>query len=156
MTRLKSSMNVSSLQESLTVNWEDNTGCASRLSSINLRLWPDGLKTRAIDEADSSNTSDIIEPITYDSIKKSRCLVQLPHINENYFALTLTPYRSQDRESYNAYCRYEIGWKKLDKCRKYVLEMETQYSSEVTGPQSSHIFFTSDDKPDGGLDFFNS
>ena len=66
MTRLKSSMNVSSLQESLTVNWEDNTGCASRLSSINLKLWPDGLKTGSeTDGADSSNASYIIEPIRY-------------------------------------------------------------------------------------------
>lgn len=43
MTRMESLMSVSALHDSLVLNWEDNSGCASRLTSINIRLWPDGI-----------------------------------------------------------------------------------------------------------------
>lgn len=139
MTRLESLMSVSALFDSLALNWEDNSGCASRLTSINLRLWPDGAlpskkqgtaagQVKSLD-SDTSNE----QPITY-TIPRS-CLKLVPN-DENPFSMTLSS------SSNHSSCRH-VQWEPLDKCRKYVLQMESQYSSSWTGPSSFQTIFTS-------------
>lgn len=129
MTRLKSLMTVSVQFDSLELSWEDNSGCAPRLTSVNLKLWPDGILPKEGDDISFLKTA--IKPINY-IIPKS-CLEQAPR-DGNIFSVTLSSNHSS--------CS-QVQWKSLDKCRKYVLEMESQYSSAWTGPSSSKTIFTS-------------
>lgn len=125
MTQLESSINVSVLFDSLALNWEDNSGCTSRLTSVNLRLWPDELKTASI------------EPISY-KIPRS-CLKHARLGGNNLFSVTLSSSSSSSN------CR-QIQFKPFDKCRKYLFEMESQYSYSTylwTGPPFSQTIFTS-------------
>jgi len=124
MTQSESSINVSVLFDSLALNWEDNSGCTSCLTSINLRLWPDELKTASI------------EPISY-KIPRS-CLKHTLLDGNNLFSVTLSSSSSSPN------CR-QIQFKPLDKCRKYLFEMESQYSYSSTlwtGPAFSQTIFT--------------
>lgn len=138
MTRLESLMSVSALFDSLALNWEDNSGCASRLTSISLRLWPDGaLPSKKQGTAGQVKSLDldasIEQPITY--IIPRSCLKLVPN-DGNLFSLTLSS------SSNHSTCRH-VQWEPLDKCRKYVLQMESQYSSSWTGPSSFQTIFTS-------------
>ncbi len=138
-------MNASILFDSMTLNWEDLSGCASRLTSIKLRLWLDGVvPLGSANVTDDQNQSESW-PITYNI--EQRCLNRPVPQNRNIFSVTLNPFR----DSYYSYCHNQIGWIPLDKCRKYAVEMESQYSSAWSGPPSSQILFTSGDKPDGDL-----
>jgi len=130
MTRLKSLMTVSVQFDSLALSWEDNSGCAPRLTSVNLKLWPDGIVPQEEDDTTLLKTA-IMKPIIY-AIPKS-CLGQVPR-DGNIFSVTLSSNHSS--------CS-QVQWKSLNKCRKYVLEMESQYSSAWTGPSSSKTIFTS-------------
>ncbi len=129
MTRLKSLMTVSVQFDSLALSWEDNSGCAPRLTSVNLKLWPDGIVPKEGEDITLLKTA--INPINY-VIPKS-CLEQVPR-DGNIFSVTLSSNHSS--------CS-QVQWKSLNKCRKYVLEMESQYSSAWTGPSSSKTIFTS-------------
>jgi len=141
VTRLEPSMNASILFDSMTLSWEDLSGCASRLTSINIRLWPDGVMpskkgiTDDITDKDqviNSPKSTIDDPIIY-NIPRS-CLKQFP-VDGNIFSMTLSSSRP---------CLHVIRWIPLDKCRKYALEIQAQYSSSSwTGPTISQIVFTS-------------
>ena len=140
MTRMESLMSVSALFDSLSLNWEDNSGCASRLTSINIQLWPDGVLplkrqkgfTLQHDQSRESLKPEAAnEPISY--VIPRICLKQVPR-DGNLFSLTLSSNHSS--------CPHVL-WNSLDKCRKYVLEMESQYSSSWTGPSSSQTIFTS-------------
>jgi len=134
MTRLESSMNVSVAFDSLELNWEDNSGCASRLTSISLRLWPDGVTSS--NQNGSLKTSATIEPISY---KIPRNCFKSRLGGNNMFSIRL-PHSDHQLPS----CIQHVQWKLLDKCRKYLFEMESQYSSAWTGPSSSlTIFITS-------------
>ena len=132
MTRMESLMSVSALLDSLVLNWEDNSGCASRLTSINIRLWPDGILPIGAKKAgiDRSLKSEI-QPIYYNIPRN--CLKQIPR-DGNLFSVTLSSNHSS--------C-LNIPWETLDKCRKYVIDMESTYSSSWTGPSSSQTIFTS-------------
>jgi len=138
LTRMGSLVSVSAFSDSLALNWEDNSGCASRLTSVNLRLWPDGVlplkkgNSEDDEQLDSFKTVQLLQPITY-IIPKS-CLRQVPR-DGNLFSMTLSSNRSSS-------CNYDL-WQPLHKCRKYILEMESQYSSSWTGPSSFQTIFTS-------------
>ncbi len=138
MTRLESLMSVSALFDSLALNWEDNSGCASRLTSISLKLWSDGAlpvssKKKNSDHQVKSLDTSIEQPITY-NIPRS-CLKLVPN-DGNLFSMTLSS------SSNHSSCRH-VQWEPLDKCRKYILQMESQYSSSWTGPSSFQTIFTS-------------
>ena len=119
---LQSLINVSATPDSLVLNWEDNTGCASWLTSVNLRLWSDGV----VPTSDNDNT---LVPVNNLHIPRS-CL-KLNNDGKNLFSITL---------SANEDC--PVQWISLDKCRKYKLEMKSQYSSKWTGPKVFQEFFT--------------
>lgn len=141
-------MNVSALVDSLALDWEDNSSCASHLTSINLRLWLDGVMIPNKNENENSNqdqalTSSIIEPIIY-RIPSSCLLKQVPSDGRNRFSLNLS--------SENSCSNYV--WKPLEKCRKYTLEMESQYSSAWNGPPSMQTVFISSVTPDHGYSKF--
>ena len=120
---LKSLISASALSGSLILNWEDNTGCASRLTSIRLRLWPDGV-VPLVKEED-------LKPANSLNIPRS-CLQLTNDGKQDLFSVIL---------SANHSCR--ISWKQLDNCRKYKLEMESQYSSTWNGPTFALEMFTS-------------
>ena len=128
MTRLKSLVTVSVQFDSLALGWEENSGCAPRLTSVNLKLWPDEIVPKEGDDITLLKTA--IKPTNY-IIPKS-CLEQVPR-GGNIFSVILSTNHSS--------CS-QVQWKSLDKCRKYVLEMESQYSSTWTGPSSSKTIFT--------------
>lgn len=128
MTRLESLMSVSTQFDSLALSWEDNSGCASRLTSINLRLWPDGILPP---KQGYTKLTTTIEPINY-NIPRS-CLEQVGR-DGNLFSVTLSSNHSSSACS-------NFTWQSLDKCRKYMFEMESKYSSAWIGPSSSQTIF---------------
>jgi len=128
---MESLMSVSALFDSLSLNWEDNSGCASRLTSISLKLWPDGVMPSKVGKDVTGIITTAIDPITY--IIPRNCLKQVPR-DGNLFSLTLS--------SNHSTCTH-VPWQTLDKCRKYVLEIQFQYSSAWNGPASSQTIFTS-------------
>jgi len=136
MTRLESSMNVTGVFDSLRLDWEDNSGCVSRLTSLTLRLWPDGILPMdlgsGIDASDQGlpSKTSAAEPITY--IVPRSCMKQVPR-DGNVFSSTLS--------SNNSTCPH-VTWQPLDKCRKYIIEVVSQYSSAWNGPSSSQTFFS--------------
>ncbi|EFX72247.1 hypothetical protein DAPPUDRAFT_227615 [Daphnia pulex] len=101
---------------SLVFNWEDNSGCAPQLTSFNLKIFRDGI-------------ADKEKAITTISVPRS-CL-QHSRKNENLFSLELPA----DRQT----C--PIDWKPLDTCRKYRLDVSSQYSN-WNSPSSSWEIFT--------------
>ncbi|XP_046456998.1 uncharacterized protein LOC124204036 isoform X2 [Daphnia pulex] len=101
---------------SLVFNWEDNSGCAPQLTSFNLKIFRDGI-------------ADKEKAITTISVPRS-CLQHLRK-NENLFSLELPA----DRQT----C--PIDWKPLDTCRKYRLDVSSQYSA-WNSPSSSWEIFT--------------
>lgn len=135
-------MSTSILFDSMTLSWENLSGCASHMASINIRLWPDGVvpsKKRIADDIIDKNQvikspkSAIDDPIIY-NIPRS-CLKQVPR-DGNIFSMTLSSSKP---------CLHVIRWIPLDKCRKYALEVQqAQYSSSSwTGPAISQIVFVS-------------
>jgi len=142
MTRLKAFVNASALVDSLTLSWEDNSGCASRLTSINLRLWADGvmvpykLGNGNSDRDHEALKTSVIEPIIY-RIPSTCLFKQEPHERNLLFVILSSGYSCGN------------VWKPLDKCRKYTLEMESQYSSAWNGPKYKQTVFTSSMTPDG-------
>ncbi len=129
--------------DAFKLEWVDNSVCSSRLTSINLKLWPDGVipSKNGTDGDDYRNRVESLksetfaEPITY-NIPIS-CLKS--YYRENNFLMTL----GDIRRFYYPYRECSaVEWKPLDKCRKYVIEMESQYSSTWTGPTSLLTIFT--------------
>ena len=100
---------------SMKLNWEDRSGCAAQLSSITLTIYEDDLEASAF--------------ISSLEIPRS-CIVD----NQgNLFSLSLS--------SENERCS-SVDWKPLDRCRKYALEMVSEYSATWKGPPSSFEIFT--------------
>ena len=118
---LHSLISASARSDSLILNWEDNSGCASRLTSVNLRLWSDGVVP--------VSKEDGLKPLN--SLQIPRSCLRLTNNGQNLFSITL---------SANQSC--PIQWKPLDNCRKYKLEMESQYSSTWNGPTFTQEVFT--------------
>lgn len=127
---------------SLDLYWEDNSGCASHLTSINLKLWVDGTGEISVDESVEKNNnksvkeSAVPEPITY-AIPRS-CLKNRE--NGNLFSVSF----SSDNPHYSSSpCMNSINWKPLLKCRKYLLGLESVYSSAWKRAPPLQTIFTS-------------
>ena len=135
---LKSLVNVSALSHSLDLSWEDNSGCASQLSSVNLRFWPDGI----ISDKETQN----LAPIKSLEIPRN-CLKLSSNIGDgqnNIFSFTLSSNKSCSRPVMKgSVVNVNLQWTPLDNCRKYTLEMEPQYFFKWNGPKITQDIFTS-------------
>jgi len=142
--------NVSVKHDSLEFSWEDVAGCPWQLTTVILRLWPDGKvfskeeiendrqeRTRS-DEWYSAASKITIEPITY-IIPRRYCLSS--EYYNKYFNLKL----SSDPLFSSCDVNHTVNWRPLDKCRTYLIEIESLYSSSSkTGPSFySQIVITS-------------
>jgi len=133
--KVEARVEVSGKFDLLVLEWEDNSGCTSSLTSINLRLRPGELFstkttihsciTRDRISKEAYKTTQI-EPETY-SIPQS-CMKQVPR-DGNIFSVTLS--------LNNSTCF--VPWGPLEKGRNYYVEMESQYSFSWTGPSSSQM-----------------
>ncbi len=144
--------NVSVQHDSLEFSWEDVAGCPWQLTTVILRLWPDGKvfskeeiendreKRIRSDEWNSAESTLTIEPITY-IIPRGYCLSREYQYYNNYFNLKL----SSDPLFSPCDVNHTVNWRPLDKCRTYRIEIESLYSSSSkTGPSFySQIVFTS-------------
>ncbi|KAK4011028.1 hypothetical protein OUZ56_020148 [Daphnia magna] len=97
----------------LKLNWEDNSGCKPQMTSVNLKIFQDGFI-----DSQRQNVSTIKIPRS--------CLRQ--HANDDNLFTMVLPANQQT-------C--PIDWKPLDKCRKYRLEMSSQYTDTWNGPSTS-------------------
>ncbi|KAK4011020.1 hypothetical protein OUZ56_020140 [Daphnia magna] len=97
----------------LKLNWKDNSGCEPQMTSLNLKIFQDGF----VDSL-RQNVSTIKIPRS--------CLRQ--HANDDNLFTMVLPANQQT-------C--PIDWKPLDKCRKYRLEMSSQYTDTWNGPSTS-------------------
>lgn len=144
---VEASVNVSGLPNSLELNWKDFAGCPSQLTSIILRLWPNGLvlppKKRTGKEL--IKTSIFIsrkpeidfEPITYiiPNIDLSRRYSSSDDDKNPLFSINLSFFKAP----YGG-----VKWQPLNNCRKYVLEIESLYSwTSTAGPKISQTIYTS-------------
>ncbi|KAI9558831.1 hypothetical protein GHT06_015620 [Daphnia sinensis] len=98
----------------LKLNWEDNSGCEPQMTSLNLKIFQDGF----VDSL-RQNVSTIKIPRS--------CLRQ--HANDDNLFTMVLPAANQQT------C--PLDWKPLDKCRKYRLEMSSQYTDTWNGPSTS-------------------
>ncbi|XP_046648599.1 tolloid-like protein 2 isoform X1 [Daphnia pulicaria] len=105
----------------LTLNWEDNSGCAEQLTSFTLKIFQDGI------------VNEVERPNMTVTIPRS-CLKRSTN-EENLFSLVL-PAKPANQLT----C--PIEWKPLDRCRKYTIGMNSQYSATWNGPSSSLDIFT--------------
>ncbi len=144
--------NVSAQHDSLEFSWEDIAGCPLQLTSIIVRLWPDGLvpsqQQRELAKQNKANrrpgwnsaSISIPEPITY-IIPRRHCLQLSYEKNNSNLNLKLS------YESLFSTCdrnHTDVKWKSLSKCRMYLLEIESLYSpASITGPSFSQTIFTS-------------
>ncbi|XP_045028206.1 uncharacterized protein LOC116935922 isoform X2 [Daphnia magna] len=115
---LKPLISASARSSSLTLNWEDNSGCAPQLTSLNLEIFQDGM----VDKGEKANATVVIP----------RSCFKQPIGEGNLFSLTLP----------TSELTCPIVWKPLDVCRKYKINMSSQYSSTWNGPSSSSEIFT--------------
>ena len=107
-------MSVFADSTSLKLNWQDDSGCADQMTSIHLQLHPDGNQELSL--------------VTSLQIPR-KCLT----INEqNLFSVSLSSNHSCD----------SVTWKPLDPCRKYSLEIKSEYTDTWIGPSSSMQIFT--------------
>ncbi|KAI9558632.1 hypothetical protein GHT06_015420 [Daphnia sinensis] len=116
---LKPLISASSRSSSLTLNWEDNSGCAPQLTSLNLEIFQDGI----VGNRKKANATVIIP----------RSCFKQPIGEENLFSLALPT---------SELMTCPIEWKPLDVCRKYRIFMSSQYSSTWNGRSSSSEIFT--------------
>ena len=144
--------NVSAQHDFLEFSWEDIAGCPLQLTSIILRLWPDGLvpsqQQRELAKQNKANrrpgwnsaSNSIPEPITY-IIPRRHCLQLSYEKNNSNLNLKLS------YESLFSTCdrnHTDVKWESLSKCRMYLLEIESLYSpASITGPSFSQTIFTS-------------
>ncbi|XP_059351846.1 uncharacterized protein LOC130690021 [Daphnia carinata] len=115
---LKPLISASAHSSSLTLNWEDNSGCAPQLTSLSLELFKDGIA-----DIEGKANATVVIP---------RSCFKQPKGEENLFSLALA--------TNELTC--PIGWKPLDACRKYSVDMTPQYSATWNGLSSSFEIFT--------------
>ncbi|XP_046637860.1 uncharacterized protein LOC124316144 isoform X2 [Daphnia pulicaria] len=119
----KSLMDIVVNSNSLKLNWKDNSGCASQMTSLNLKVLQDGL-------ASSERTNNTYR-IPRSCLKQDRNEV-------NAFSMML-PTNPQT-------C--SIEWKPLDKCRKYTFDMSSQYTATWNGSSILLDIFTKGNEAD--------
>jgi hypothetical protein len=153
-----SSMNVVVNSNSLKLNWKDNSGCSPQMTYLNLQifqviigfklyllrccygqLWLISkefffviLKDGIADNGKSNNT-----------LRIPRSCLKQDTIEENVFSIVLPVTNPQT-------C--PIEWKPLDRCRKYSLDMSSQYTKTWNGHMISANIFTRGSE--GLLEFF--
>ncbi|XP_046458939.1 enteropeptidase-like [Daphnia pulex] len=102
---------------SLKLNWKDNSGCASQMTSLNLKVLQDGL-------ASSERTNNTYR-IPRSCLKQDR-----NEVNVFSMMLPTNPHSCS------------IEWKPLDKCRKYTFDMSSQYTATWNGSSTFLDIFT--------------
>ncbi len=144
-THMESLISVASRSKSLILDWEDNSGCAHQLTSFNLDIFPVRFSllyrvlyillnfihfyytcnvVRQHGELDVSAATNL-------SIKIPRSCLKQPIYEDKLFSVSL---------SINHTC--PIKWTPLDVCRKYQLEMKSQYTNTWTSTPSHWEIFT--------------
>ncbi|XP_046648597.1 CUB and sushi domain-containing protein 3-like isoform X5 [Daphnia pulicaria] len=100
----ESKFSLTSRSNTLILDWEDNSDCASQLTALNLKIFSDG----EIDVPDSETAS----------VKIPRNCLKLKTDGTKLFSLDLL-----------ANQRCTPKWKPLDACRKYAFEIQSEYSN---------------------------
>ncbi|KAI9558684.1 hypothetical protein GHT06_015473 [Daphnia sinensis] len=116
-TRTESLISLVAKSDSLALKWKDNSGCATRLTAVNLKIYPEGKLDAAI------------VPLSF-NVPRS-CFQQ--ESEENVFSLSLSRSRT------NNACSVRL---ELNACRKYILELESKYHDRVTRPSTLWDTFT--------------
>ncbi|XP_046459694.1 uncharacterized protein LOC124206095 [Daphnia pulex] len=114
----RSLISVATQNNSLMLNWEDNSGCAPQLTSFTLKIFQDGI----VDKVERPNMT----------VTVPRSCLKRSANEDNLFSLVLPANQ----------LTCPIEWKPLDRCRKYRIDMNSQYSATWNGPSSSWEIFT--------------
>nr|CAH0102785.1 unnamed protein product [Daphnia galeata] len=114
----ESLISAASNTSSLILHWKDNSGCAPRLTALNFKIFPDS-------EENAENATISFRIPRY-------CLGQ-PTEDTGIFSLSLPQNES----------KCPVKWMPLDPCRKYQIEIQSEYSNTWTRGPSLWETFTS-------------
>uniref|UniRef100_A0A0P6D4M9 Jmjc domain-containing histone demethylation protein n=1 Tax=Daphnia magna TaxID=35525 RepID=A0A0P6D4M9_9CRUS len=113
-TRNESLISLVAKSDSLALKWKDNSGCAPRLTAVNLKIFPEGKLDAAI------------VPLSF-NVPRS-CFQY--ESEENVFSLSLSRANG---------CPVQL---ELNACRKYTLELQSKYQDRFARPSTLWDTFT--------------